>query len=123
MTVEIKFRVWDRLLDEIIPWEIIKNNSFAHYEKANIGYGSMVFEQYTGFADMNGADVYEGDIVEFKTNERFERYPDEGTGRVVRSNSGMWIVVVSSKIITPLLFNDVTVVGNIHKSPELLEKN
>lgn len=80
--------------------------------------------QYTGFRDMTGAEVYEGDIVEYQGFWRGKSYPrhtvdydpDNGTFAVKRG-----------RLIDNLLARDLSithcVVGNIHQNPELLDKN
>jgi uncharacterized phage protein (TIGR01671 family) len=84
-----------------------------------------VFMQYTGFNDMIGDPIYEGDIIE-------SSYPDEVSENgfcIVRNlvgfamggfcwqgeNSYEWYPLVEGEA------DEVKIVGNIYENPELLE--
>ena len=54
---EIKFRVWDKLLNKFIPW-----NCFIPFDNDR----EYIIQQYTGLKDKDGQEIYEGDIIQYE---------------------------------------------------------
>ncbi|MGI8216732.1 YopX family protein [Bacillus cereus] len=83
---EIKFRVWDKVIPrdlqeiedgvasgEIVEWDYVKKSSYL-MDGLNGKYPIM---QYTGVRDLQGNEIYEGDIVKNAFGEEYKIIWDE----------------------------------------------
>lgn len=132
---EIKFRAWNGVLHEYrtIDMNNGKQNLGMGFE-ATEGIGSNtttiyhsvgdVIEQYTGLKDVNGVEIYEGDIVKLYA-EVYDTFGFEitkkETGKIVFRNGAFFISNGISDEPIYAYENDFEVVGNIHEQPELWE--
>ena len=74
--------------------------------------------QFTGLLDKNKKEIYEGDIAISGTEEIYRdvcEWSDE-------SSMFMWVSLPDRDITEYLNEYEVTIIGNIHENPELLEK-
>lgn len=107
---EIKFRAWDKARKEY--WG---SYDFLSDETLPRPIRNMVVEQYTGLEDVNGKEIYEGDIVKWRIRGSHGPFTD---AREVTFMDGMFLM----KDYAALTVVDVKVVGNVHENPELLKE-
>jgi uncharacterized phage protein (TIGR01671 family) len=132
-----KFRAWDAkrkrfgyvtLNPTQIGWPQI--NYFAQHLQQGYDLGSdqpnicgVLFEdvedwqQFTGLRDKNGKEIYEGDIVRFRTHLEKMRIMQVGYNdlscRFTLTDKDGWHTFAH--------FNHLEVIGNIYENPELLK--
>ncbi|MBS0952388.1 YopX family protein [Lactiplantibacillus plantarum] len=124
----IKFRAWNKkskiyLYDVQCAYDTL--SGFVKYEDGeNAEYDESCFgdfldneryavEQFTGLKDVNGKDIYEGDILE---NRKYRS--------IVKFASGKFLADLIETIQTFDLIGEThgsKVIGNVHENPELLE--
>lgn len=112
---EIKFRAWE-------PYEL--EMSYEPEFMAFHGMATMeadwILLQYTGLRDKNGADIYEGDVVETIDGELVKRtYTVEYSGEhtAFRLRSHVW-PKASYQMVRNNMF--IEVLGNVYENSELL---
>ncbi|AUV59791.1 hypothetical protein HOS79_gp031 [Lactobacillus phage Nyseid] len=142
----IKFRAWNKenesYLYDVQDTYDTNESCFGDFLLDNERYA---VEQFTGLTDVNGKDIYEGDIVQY--SDQFYEHSMGGVtdleteyiGIVIKSNWSLGILInrishtdahinhYNAKEFVPFCEfddpeSDVLLKGNVHENPELLEE-
>ncbi len=100
----IKFRVWDSKLLKFNYFDLLSTIGNLPVDCIDN------VQQYTGLKDVNGCEIYEGDIVKYD-DTRFEQ--------ITYYVNGNWGLGMCGEILYPI-FDKVETVGNIFENPDLL---
>lgn len=118
---KIKFRCWDivnkKMRSDKDLWDITYNEIFIHTPDQR----ALNIMQYTGLKDINGTEIYEGDIIKIQSMVH-DNYPVY-VGKVVFENGAY---MCNSKWNTHWIgdmFLSKEILGNIYENPELLEED
>lgn len=122
MNREIKFRIWVKEQKQMIQdvhicpqygWLVMSDNDVLEEICGRVSEEKLIWMQYTGLKDKNGAEVYEGDIIEYK--DSIGKHIEE-----VKFDKGCFYAGLhggSSTRVSPKLINTriSKVIGNIYE--------
>jgi len=126
MMRQIKFRAWDKKTKEYFHiselWNSGTNPECFNFDGWTDNFGDegrlkdIVIEQFTGLTDVNGKDIYDGDIVRCKNEYQGTDY----TGKVMFFNGGfcVWTGGFRNYVWEDMI---PEIIGNVHENPKLLE--
>lgn len=136
----IKFRAWDNECKVIRDYDELKGLTLDALDASD-----FELEQFTGLKEVNGKDIYEGDIVQYS----HQFYEDISTRSICREtgyigtvvkNNGAFGILINRMSYTDAHGNyyhandfvpfcefddpeaDMALKGNVHENPELLEE-
>ncbi|VDG24214.1 YopX family protein [Lactiplantibacillus mudanjiangensis] len=134
----IKFRAWDKeneiyfynvqdAYDTLSGFVKYDDGEYAEYDESCFGdflnnKRRYVVEQFTGLKDVNGEEIYVGDVVRILSINVITdvKYMRDGTTPEFEIDRRK--VFDDENVLGEAAFEgDIEVIGNVHKNPELLE--
>lgn len=123
----IKFRFWDDTTKQFFRPAAAEFNGVGELYTIRVGNKNLGLErisinQFTGQLDMNGVEIYEGDIV--KQLDKGNQVIDLG---IVEFNDGAFMFRLP-KLLNSLTYflprrHHIEVIGSIYQNPELLNNS
>lgn len=110
----IKFRCYDTTLSSMMSWFDICR---AGYMEKMLSSENLITMQFSGVTDMNGVEVYSGDITQVFFNGRLLQFV---VHHEPASFTLMHKCVESKLLLSDILMGEIRVLGNIYQNPELL---
>lgn len=120
----IKFKIWDIDHKIMVHSAIeLKNDSILQRVKLEERTSdNVLWLQYTGIKDMEGNEIYEGDILRKFDGKKYVILWDSGDAGFVSVDLKEYILKPESRLDErDLVWVVCEVIGNIHENPELLK--
>lgn len=129
-----KFRAWDKRENTMRDVAVLhftkggKVNSIEYWktpsELKSYHVRNLVLMQSTGLKDLNGVEIFEGDIVSVR-NHPFQKTESSVGIEIDGDYKVSWneydLTWCAGNLLLTRIKPYVTVIGNIHENPELLE--
>ena len=147
MQREIKFRIWDKHNKKLFSHEQILGLTFnlsftdrpnltmplyqflLQHQGGDNQQKNYIVQQFTCLKDKNGKEIYEGDIVKYKSRTRFidnNNTPKKEIGIIIWKNESFKIDMFNPSYPDERYYsikqNDIEVIGNIYENPKLMEE-
>lgn len=126
-----KLRAWDKNTNDMVNVKTIdleKDGSvgcIVDYSGINLDVSECVLMQSTGLKDLNGVKIFEGDIVSVR-NHPFQKTESSVGIEIDGDYKVSWneydLTWCAGNLLLARIKPYVTVIGNIHENPELLEE-
>ena len=132
----IKFRAWDKVQNKmLLPDNIEFSHGKAYWAEASTDgqdecsndgqvdgiYALFELEQFTGLKDVNGKEIYKGDVVKSSY-----KYAQPKISQIIMDNGNSYIagedLATGNEMLVSDHINEIEVIGNVHANPELLEE-
>jgi uncharacterized phage protein (TIGR01671 family) len=114
MSREIKFRVWDKNENDIVRWELLNDGIIDLYHLFFSKDENLIIQQFTGLKDINGKEIYEGDICKHNNDIA-----------VIVFWEGAFIFnkyyTHNNSLTNFACIRTFEIIGNIYETPELLQ--
>ncbi|MCW6147760.1 YopX family protein [Lactiplantibacillus plantarum] len=128
----IKFRAWDKKTKEYFHiselWNSGTNPECFNFDGWTDNFGNkgrlkdIVIEQFTGLTDVNGEDIYVGDIIKSSY-----KYAQPKVSQIIIENGNSYILgedlATGNEMLVSDHISEIKVIGNVHTNPELLEED
>jgi uncharacterized phage protein (TIGR01671 family) len=116
MNREIKFRAWDNECKVIRDYDELKGLTLDALDASD-----FKLEQFAGLKDVNGKDIYVGDVI--KSNYK---YAQPKVSQIITEDGNSYILgedlATGNEMLVSDHIGEIEVIGNVHENPELLEE-
>ena len=108
---KIKFRAWDNIAKSMY----LVSEMYQHIEDDGFTKKDSILMQFTGLYDVNGKEIYEGDIIKHRY------FSKKGIADVRWSNEQGYYLAIEPDGSRTMLNPNSEIIGNIYENPELIQ--
>ena len=123
----IKFRAWDQRFSEFVKDFFVSEDGKIYKKTKDTGYGfaisretsdKIILMQSTGLRDLNGIEIFEGDIVRIFDSLYTVFYNIKEGSYQLEPHDDRWVIDYMSNFSSEESFE---IVGNIYENKDILE--